>query len=291
VTPEPSSQCPEPSIPGYQLLRRIGAGSYGDVWLVRNEAGQLRALKVIFRSKLGSSPADFQREYGELLKYGMVADLYPGLMQIHHFGQNTTKGHFYYVTELADDVTKQRPSDPDCNSYRPRTLDQVLGADRQRVRLPLAEWTRIGIELTQALGQLHEGGLVYRNIRPSNIVFVRNLATFSVFGLVAIAEEGGPFAGPQPFTPLEGPGTKLADIFSLGRVLYEMAMGLRALEYPRLPEDMEDLDVAVRKNLKNICEILIKACHPNTGCRYTSAAELGKELQLLAGAAGVEDPK
>ena len=60
-------------------------------------------------------------------------------------------------------------------------------------------------------------------------------------------------------------------------------MGLRALEYPRLPEDMEDLDVAVRKNLKNICEILIKACHPNAGYRYTSAAELGNELQLLAG--------
>jgi len=46
---------------------------------------------------------------------------------------------------------------------------------------------------------------------------------------------------------------------------------------------MEDLDVAVRKNFKNICAILIKACDPNAGCRYTSAAELGNELQLLAG--------
>ena len=40
----------EPSVPDYELLRRIGHGAYGDVWLARSKAtGVLRAAKIVWR--------------------------------------------------------------------------------------------------------------------------------------------------------------------------------------------------------------------------------------------------
>src|SRR5216117_2896494 len=43
------SATPQPSIPDHDLLRRIGEGSYGEVWLARNKLGTLRAVKVVYR--------------------------------------------------------------------------------------------------------------------------------------------------------------------------------------------------------------------------------------------------
>ena len=125
---DPTFNRPQPNIPSYQLLRRIGAGSFGDVWLARNEAGQLRAVKVIFRSTFAANSAHFQREHDGLLNYGKVADAYARLMQIHHVGQDVAEGLLYYIMELADDVTGRRASDPE--SYQPKTLQHLLWADR-----------------------------------------------------------------------------------------------------------------------------------------------------------------
>jgi hypothetical protein len=44
TNPEPS---PPPDIPEHELLRRIGAGSYGEVWLTRSVTGAHRAVKII----------------------------------------------------------------------------------------------------------------------------------------------------------------------------------------------------------------------------------------------------
>ena len=40
-----------PSVPDHVLLRRIGSGGYGDVWLARNALGTLRAVKVVYRAR------------------------------------------------------------------------------------------------------------------------------------------------------------------------------------------------------------------------------------------------
>ena len=39
-----------PQIPDHTLLRRIGEGSYGEVWLARNVMGTHRAIKVVYRA-------------------------------------------------------------------------------------------------------------------------------------------------------------------------------------------------------------------------------------------------
>jgi len=39
-----------PAVPDFSLLRRIGRGSYGDVWLARSVTGVYRAVKVDYRA-------------------------------------------------------------------------------------------------------------------------------------------------------------------------------------------------------------------------------------------------
>ena len=49
-----------PAIPDHQMVRRIGSGSYGDVWLARNAVGTWRAVKVVYRAQFkdtSQSPA------------------------------------------------------------------------------------------------------------------------------------------------------------------------------------------------------------------------------------------
>jgi hypothetical protein len=55
---------PKPLVPDHELLRRVGRGGYGDVWLGRNIMGVWRAIKVVYRDRFddarpsnGSSPA------------------------------------------------------------------------------------------------------------------------------------------------------------------------------------------------------------------------------------------
>ena len=44
-----------PDIPDYQLLRRIGKGGYGEVWLARALTGEYRALKIVQREAFGET--------------------------------------------------------------------------------------------------------------------------------------------------------------------------------------------------------------------------------------------
>ena len=46
---------PPPNISDHELLRCIGRGSYGDVWLARTVMGEYRAVKIVYRQSLAVS--------------------------------------------------------------------------------------------------------------------------------------------------------------------------------------------------------------------------------------------
>src|SRR5204863_631642 len=52
---------PPPAIPDHELIRLIGRGSYGQVWLAKNAVGTLRAIKVVYRSTF-EKEEHFERE-------------------------------------------------------------------------------------------------------------------------------------------------------------------------------------------------------------------------------------
>jgi serine/threonine protein kinase len=122
--------------------------------------------------------------------------------------------------ELADDVQRGPQIEPE--HYIPRTLAHDLA--RQK-RLPIAECQRIGIAIGSALAFLHGRGLIHRDVKPSNIVFVNGLPKLADIGLVAETSEARSYVGTEGFIPLEGPGTVQADLYSSAKCCTKSARG------------------------------------------------------------------
>ena len=128
-----------------------------------------------------------------------------------------------------------------------------------RGRLPFEECLQIGIALTTALEHLHKHGLVHRDIKPSNIVFVNGVPKLADIGLVTSLDATLSFVGTAGYFPPEGPGTPAADLYSLGKVLYEASMGRDRQEFPKLPADLSES--AERERLLELNAVILKACH------------------------------
>jgi hypothetical protein len=65
LSPQPAQP---PSIPDHELLRRIGGGSYGEVWLARNVVGTFRAVKIVHRHSFDHD-RPYEREYAGIQKF------------------------------------------------------------------------------------------------------------------------------------------------------------------------------------------------------------------------------
>src|SRR5262245_3112877 len=94
---------PPPRIPDHQLLRCIGSGAFGEVWLARNVMGTYRAVKVVYRARFPDDHA-YGREYHGIEKFEPVSRSHEGLVDILQVGRNDEAGYYYYVMELGDDL-------------------------------------------------------------------------------------------------------------------------------------------------------------------------------------------
>src|SRR6266540_333203 len=99
----PPSPVTPPRIPDHELLRCIGRGSYGEVWLARNALGAYRAVKIVLRRTF-EHDRPFEREFGGIQKFEPISRSHEGLVDLLQVGRNDQEGYFYYVMELADDA-------------------------------------------------------------------------------------------------------------------------------------------------------------------------------------------
>src|SRR5437660_5397387 len=139
-----------PIIPDHQMLRVIGRGAYGEIWLARSLTGALRAVKVVSRATFEDDRA-FNREFNGMSRFEPFSRAHAGFVDILHVGRGAE--FFYYIMELADDCATGDQIDP--INYEPRTLKTEL---HRRGRLPVAECIDIGLRLTEALESLHAQG-------------------------------------------------------------------------------------------------------------------------------------
>src|SRR6266536_1973041 len=93
--------CQPPAIPDHELLRRIGHGSYGEVWLARNALGSFRAVKIVYRRSFDHDKP-YEREFEGLKRFEPISHARESQVDVFHVGRNDQAGLFYYVMELAD---------------------------------------------------------------------------------------------------------------------------------------------------------------------------------------------
>jgi WD40 repeat protein len=273
-----------PDIPDHELLRCIGRGAYGEVWLARNVFGSWRAVKVVWRDSFDSDDP-YEREFRGIQRYEPVSRSNDGLMDILQAGRQDEQGCFYYVMELADDaraadtVASGAAGLDDPDGYVPATLTTRRRASR---RLPVSECLQLGLNLTSAVGHLHRNGLIHRDIKPSNIIFVQGVAKLADIGLVVEIGQALSFVGTEGFIPPEGPTSPQADLYSLGKVLYEVSMGKDRKEYPEPMTGLHDsLPRAEQEALMELNAVILKACAENIAERYQTAEEMQADLALL----------
>lgn len=266
---------PNPVIPDHEVLRKIGGGAYGEVWLARGVTAALRAVKVVWREDF-EDERGFEREFEGILKFEPISRDHPGLVNILHVGRSPDGAFYYYVMQLGDDIRTGRDINP--IEYEPRTLR----ADHHQsagVRWDTDECIDVGLRLAEALHHLHEGGLAHRDVKPSNVIFVNGKAKLADIGLVA-ARGQRTFVGTEGFVPPEGPGSAQADVYSLGKVLYEIATGKDRMNFPELPDDMPA--GAERKRWLELNRIICDVCEPRISKRKIStAADLAEALRRI----------
>ncbi|MCI0535938.1 MAG: WD40 repeat domain-containing serine/threonine-protein kinase [Verrucomicrobiales bacterium] len=263
-----------PHVPGYEVFTPpVGEGSYGQVFLARNVAqGGWHAVKIVRRSHF-ESDRPYEREYRGISKFQPVSGAHESQLKILDVGRNDVDGFFFYVMELADNTDER---EFDHSSYRPRTLEAVF---RKQGRFCAEDCLRIGTALSTALAHLHRHGLVHRDIKPANIIYVGGLPKLADIGLVTESRMTVEPAGAEGYIAPEGQGTPLADIYSLGKVLYEISTGRDRMEFPALPSDFGQ--APDHPQLLEYAAIWQKACDPDPKARHRSAAELSAELALL----------
>ena len=255
---------------GYALVREIGSGGFGTVWLARSQTGIWRAVKVVASASTTDREV-FRRELAGITRFQAATLGQPTQLAILHVEADDSQGLLRYVMELADDASGGASFDP--ASYVPLTLKELR---LRRGRLPVAEVARIGVHVARGLALLNSKGLLHRDVKPSNIILVGGVPKLSDLGLVTSSETAVTRIGTQGYVAPEGPGTALADLYSLGLVLFELATHQSPSQFPCLPPDLPSWPDA--RDFSALNDILLRACAREPSRRHPSASDLADDL-------------
>ena len=269
---------PIPEIPDHEIVRQIGSGAYGEVWLAVSLTGAWRAVKIVWRDDFDDERT-FNREFEGIEHYEPIARNHPGLVHILHVGRKDAPSQlYYYVMELGDDA--QNGVHINAAEYIPRTLqtDKRLAGGKP---LPLDYCLEVGSQLSHALIYLHSKNLTHRDIKPANVIFVNGRPKLADIGLVALRDQRS-FVGTEGFIPPDGPGTRRADVYALAKVLYEISTGKDRLDFPELP-DVLPSDTP-RKKWLHFNNVICAAAEPRLDhCSIITAEALAEALDSLRG--------
>jgi len=270
----------------YKIVRELGRGGMAIVFLAEdNRLERQVALKLLPRelSFDENLATRFLREAKTAAQL-----LHPNIIQIHDV---ETSGEFYYFSMAYIEGVP---------------LDQIIaksGAMKPRVVAQLA------VLVSFALHHAHEKGVVHRDIKPENIIVNKKKQPIVVdFGIAKaqksakLSQTGMLIGTPMYMSPEQIKGGEVdgrSDIYSLGSVLYQMAvgrppffgLGQAALLYNQvneLPPPPSKVNSSVPEELSTI---IMKALAKDPSDRYQSAAELGKEIHEIFLAGPSEKPK
>lgn len=211
------------TIGSYRLVAECGKGAYGSVFLAESTVTLRKcALKVVWHRG-----RNCDRELKGLASYQAICPR-TDLLQIYHV--EDCGEFFYYTMDAADDLNAG-------GEYVPDTLANRLRASG---RLSAEAVRQMADELSFCLGTLHGRGVLHRDVKPDNILWIDGAAKLGDIGLVA-ADGSTVLAGTPGFLPpevLAGVREYEArdDFYALGKAIYCALSGRPVEEYPSFPD-------------------------------------------------------
>ncbi len=208
-------------IGNYRILRRLGVGGMGAVYLAEHPLiGKKVALKVIHRELAGNKEV-IARFFNEARAVNKIGNEH--IVEIHDFGQSDEGEHFYIMEYLEG-----------------RTLADVLQQERV---LPVQRSLHITAQIAGGLAAAHSCGIIHRDLKPDNIMLLDRLGDHDFvkvldFGLAKMIHDsasakltaaGVVLGTPQYMSP-EACESKRdidhrSDIYCLGILLFQMVTG------------------------------------------------------------------
>ena len=251
----------------WRLVREIGHGAYGVVYLAVGSDGKRAAVKVCRRDEIG------EERYARELRGARLYSAIPrtsGLVCMKELVEEPWG--FYSVMDLADHEFDGEPSE---DTYRPKTLASILGGVKA---LSLDESVKLGIALAKGLETLQRHHLLHRDIKPGNVIYVCGRPVLSDPGLIVEESEAASLVGTPGYVPPENFTAAVGDVYSLGLTLKAASFGRSIEDIDKGPALEADTSAA---QFPAWWRILNKATDPTPSRRYQSAKALLKELEGL----------
>jgi serine/threonine protein kinase len=276
----------------YRILRRLGEGGMGAVYLGYDETRDLKVAIKVLSDHLASNQDYVDRFYREA-KSGALLN-HPNIVRTLNVGQDRTSGKHYLVLEYVDGPSVQ-------------ALLEAQG------RLSIGDAVHITLDMARALEHAHSRNIIHRDIKPDNILLTPSgLCKLTDLGLAKRTDEASHLTaarqgfGTTHYMPYEQAinakhADGRSDIYALGVTLYHLVTG--SLPFP----GENHLEVVERKNqgdfLPACCHvpeiplsldrILARMLARQPRNRYQTASELIVDLersQLAAPVPSFADP-
>ncbi len=211
-----------PSLPGLTVIRLLGAGGFGAVWLCEQQGPLCRKVAVKVMRTVIAGPRSRQRFESERRLLARMD--HPGIAQVFDAGE-AQDGSLFFIMELVEG----EPIFDWCDRHQ-LSIESRLGLMRQ---------------VATAVQHAHTKGVIHLDLKSSNIL-VRDVDGRPVvkvidFGVARLADDpdalpsmrgdgAGPVGTLEYMAPEQLTGTRQldtrADIYSLGVVLHQLLTGL-----------------------------------------------------------------
>src|ERR1700751_4968576 len=288
------------NIKHYEIVRRLGAGGSGVVYLANDTLLQRPVVLKILRAGLVSA----QQIRTTILREARLASAieHPNVCAIYEVGEDGDAGYI---------VMQSIPG---------QSLDQLIARGPASPQLTLS----VGIQIADGLQAAHALGIFHRDLKPQNVMLTDGgLVKILDFGLArrlppedsgfdpgrpALAKDasvaatytarGGTIRYMAPEQFVTGHSSVQSDVWALGVILYELASGrhpftrpdaedfqaIRAIQFAD-PPDLSEIVPTISVELKSVIATCLEN-HP--GERYNTAAEVREALKTIMKALQIE---